>query len=480
MELWRYGVNQLQLSYADRECSPAEVVEELLGRIARLDPALGAFRQVLDGSARTEASRLTEELAAGRSRGPLHGIPFAVKELIDVGGASGCCGSRVLAERISARDAEAVKRLRDAGGIVMGVTRSHEFGWGITTQHTELGSVRNPWDPSRVPGGSSGGSAVAVAAGMVPLALGTDAGGSIRIPSSCCGTVGLKPTFGRVSKRGVIALAPSLDHVGPIARDVADLAAAIGVLAGYDPADPATHRTPLAGFPVAFTESLEGVRVGTVPGLHLVPLAPDHEAVFRRALAAGESAGAAVVEAAVEHPERIRPAFAAVQMAEAYHAHSVTLGTFPARASLYGADVRERLEMAAAVSIGDYLKARDESLLIRRRFEAVFEAADVFLTPVMAGSPSLVSDPERVVHRGEVLGFRDLVMPYTVPQNLTGLPVCVVPAGFDAGGVPIGVQVTAPAGREDLALRVGAVLHRSLGLAGSWPPIALGGGAALP
>jgi aspartyl-tRNA(Asn)/glutamyl-tRNA(Gln) amidotransferase subunit A len=480
MELWELGVGRLQRAYATRECSPAEAVDALLVRIERLDGQLGAFRQVLHGPAREEAARMTAELAAGRSRGPLHGIPFAVKELIDVGGAAGCCGSKVLAGRISPRDAEVVHRLRAAGAIVLGVTRSHEFGWGITTQHAELGSTRNPWDPSLVPGGSSGGSAVAVAVGMVPLALGTDAGGSIRIPASCCGIVGLKPTFGRLSTQGVVPLAPSLDHIGLLAREAADVAIALRALVGDDPGDSTMPRGPFPALPPSWDEGLEGIRVGFLPGLHLTPLAPDPERVFLAALAAAEAGGAAVQETAVEHPERIRPAFAAIQMAEAYHTHARTLGTYPGRAADYGPDVRERLELAQAVGLGEYLSARDESLLVRRRFQAVFAGVDVFLTPVMAGPPSPVADPDRVVHRGAVMPFRDLVMPYTVPQNLTGLPACVVPAGRDGGGVPIGVQVTAPWGREDLALRVGAALHRSLGQLGIRPPVASDGTPPLP
>lgn len=480
MELWELGVGQLERAYAGRECSPAEVVDALLGRIARLDGHLGAFRQVLPDAARAEAARLTAELAAGRSRGPLHGIPFAVKELIDVGGAVGCCGSKVLAGRISPHDAEVVHRLRAAGGIAVGVTRSHEFGWGITTQHADLGSTKNPWDPSLVPGGSSGGSAVAVAAGMVPLALGTDAGGSIRIPASCCGVVGLKPTFGRLSTQGIIPLAPSLDQVGLLAREVADVAVTLRALTGYDPGDPALPPGPFPPLPPSWDEGLAGIRVGFLPGLHLTPLAPDYERVFLAALAAAESGGAAVRETAVEHPERIRPAFAAIQMAEAYHTHTRTLGTYPGRADDYGADVRERLALAEAVDLGEYLSARAESVLVRRRFQAVFAVVDVFLTLVMAGPPSPVADPDRVMHRGAVMPFRDLVMPYTVPQNLAGLPACAVPAGCDGSGVPIGVQVTAPWGREDLVLRVAAALHRSLGQIGIWPAPATAGGEPLP
>ncbi len=469
MELWELTAEALRVGYQRQEVSPLEVVDELLARIERLDPELGAFRQVLTDSARREAFRLTEELAGGNSRGPLHGIPVAVKELIDVEGALGCYGSEVFATRISERDAEAVRRLRAAGAIIIGVTRSHEFGWGITTQHSHLGSTRNPWDTDRVPGGSSGGSAAALAGGMVPLALGTDTGGSVRIPAAFCGVAGLKPTFGTISKRGVVPLAPSLDHVGPMARAIGDLAMVLEALAGYDPEDPTSEHRPIPDLSLAPGERLDGIRVGTAPSLHLTPLAPDYAEIFSQALTRAAAAGAQIVEVDVPHPESIRPAFATLQMAEAFHSHSVTLGTFPSRAADYGADVRGRLEVAAKVEISDYLEARTEAQRIRHRFEKTFESVDVILTPVSAGPPSTAAEPDQVMHLGRSMPFRDLVMDYTVPQDITGLPACVVPVGFDMLGLPVGVQATAPARREDLALRVASVLEQHREEDERWP-----------
>lgn len=469
MELWELTAEALRVGYQRQEVSPLEVVDELLARIERLDPELGAFRQVLTDSARREAFRLTEELAGGNSRGPLHGIPVAVKELIDVEGALGCYGSEVFATRISERDAEAVRRLRSAGAIIIGVTRSHEFGWGITTQHSHLGSTRNPWDTDRVPGGSSGGSAAALAGGMVPLALGTDTGGSVRIPAAFCGVAGLKPTFGTISKRGVVPLAPSLDHVGPMARTIGDLAMVLEALAGYDPEDPTSEHRPIPDLSLAPGERLDGIRVGTAPSLHLTPLAQDYAEIFSQALTRAAEAGAEIVEVDVPHPESIRPAFATLQMAEAFHSHSVTLGTFPSRAADYGADVRGRLEVAAKVEISDYLEARTEAQRIRHRFDKTFESVDVILTPVSAGPPSTAAEPDQVMHLGRSMPFRDLVMDYTVPQDITGLPACVVRSGFDMLGLPVGVQATAPARREDLALRVASVLEQHREEDERWP-----------
>lgn len=471
MELWKLTAEELRQGFQRREVSPLEVVNALLARIQRLDSQLGAFRQVLAESARQEAFRLTEELAGGRSRGPLHGIPVAVKELIDVEGAVGCYGSEVFGARISERDAEAVRRLRAAGAVIIGVTRSHEFGWGITTQHSRLGNTSNPWNTDRVPGGSSGGSAAALAAGMVPLALGTDTGGSVRIPAAFCGVAGLKPTFGTISTRGVVPLAPSLDHVGPMARTTGDLAMVLKALAGFDSEDPATKNRQLPDLSLVAGDRLEGIRVGTAPALHLTPMAPDYSQIFTRTLTRAAEAGAEIVEVDIPHPDRIRPAFVTLQMAEAYHAHSVTLGTFPTRSADYGSDVRGRLEEAARVGISEYLEAHTEAQRIRRRFEQVFELVDVVLTPVSAGPPSMKADPDHTMHLGRTIPFRDLVMDYTVPQDIAGLPACVFPVGFDTLNLPVGVQATARARREDLALRVASVLQQPPQNSARWPHV---------
>ena len=240
MELWQLSVTELTDAYKHGKVSPLEVIEMSLRRIERLDPAIGGFREVFHERAINEARERSDELARGEWAGPLHGIPVAIKELFDVEGAVGCYGSTILLDRIAPSDTAAVARWREAGAIVIGVTRSHEFGWGITTQHAELGSTLNPWNTDRVPGGSSGGSAAALAVGMVPLALGSDTGGSIRIPACFCGIAGIKPTYGRVAKRGAVSLAPSLDHPGPLARTVPDLAIGLAAMAGFDASDPST------------------------------------------------------------------------------------------------------------------------------------------------------------------------------------------------------------------------------------------------
>jgi aspartyl-tRNA(Asn)/glutamyl-tRNA(Gln) amidotransferase subunit A len=414
---------------------------------------LGAFREVLAERAIGEAKRATDELAEGTASGPLHGVPVAIKELFDVAGARGCYGSRVFENRISTSDAEAVRRLREAGAIVVGVTRSHEFGWGITTQHADFGSTVNPWDSTRVPGGSSGGSAAAVAARLVPLALGSDTGGSIRIPAAFCGVFGLKPTYGRIPKRGGVPLAPSLDHPGPLARNPEDLAIGLEAMAGIDSLDPSTINT--VGMAPAGPHA-KNLMVGISRDLHLTPLADDHAAWFDRVVAVGADLTAGVEELAFPEAVKIRPAFAIIQMAEAYDVHTRQLGVFPGQSATYGVDVRKRLEMASAVGIGDYLSATEERHRAERLFAHVFSKVDILLTPVSAGGPSKVDHPDKVTHMGKPLPFRDLVMNYTVPQDLAGIPACAVPIGLDSDGLPVGVQISGRWGDERKVLAMAA------------------------
>lgn len=471
-EPWELGVRALQSAFAARTLTPDEVVAACLTRIEALDGAVGAFRQVAAERATSEAAERTAQLGRGETQGPLHGIPVAIKELFDVEGLSGCYGSEVFADRISPSDAEIVRRLRAVGAVVMGVTRSHELGWGITTQHATLGSTGNPWALDRVPGGSSGGSAAALATGMVPVAVGSDTGGSIRIPAGFCGAAGIKPTYGRIPKRGGVALAPSLDHPGVMARSVPDLADGYLAMAGHDPLDPSTFAVP-APHVGDLAEGAHGMRVGLAPDLHLRPLRDDYAELFERVVRVLEGAGAELVEVPIAGADRIRAAFGAIQMAEALHYHSTILGTYPERAGQYGGDVRGRLQMATEVTISDYLDARTTAQLVGRAFEEAFARVDVILTPVSAGGPSSVSDPDEVSHRGSSLPFRDLVMDYTVPQDLIGLPAVVVRSGYDHDGIPVGVQLTARRYDEATALRAGAGLEAALGLAFPWPAVEL-------
>jgi aspartyl-tRNA(Asn)/glutamyl-tRNA(Gln) amidotransferase subunit A len=368
----------------------------------------------------------------------------AVKDIFDTAGLRTTYGSAIFADHVPGRDATVVRRVREAGGIVLGKTLTHEFAWGITSENPHYGPCRNPWALDRVPGGSSGGSAAALAYGGAPLALGSDTGGSIRIPAAFCGVFGLKPTYGRVSAAGVLPLAPSLDHIGPLARSPADLGLLLAVIQGVDPGDPATARQP-ALEPAA----PERPRVAVCPDLHPVELDPGVRRAFDAALAALRDRGATVVEARMPAAAEGIAAFAPLQMAEALRVHRLA-GVWSARAAEYGADVRHRLERAAEIGLDDYLAADEARRRLRAGFAALFERADVLLTPVAACPPA------RIGERG---GFRERVLPYTVPQDLAGLPACAVPAGSDDLGLPVGVQLTGPWWAERRVLAVAELLR---------------------
>jgi aspartyl-tRNA(Asn)/glutamyl-tRNA(Gln) amidotransferase subunit A len=458
MEPWELDLAGLATAYRRRSLRPSEVVDSLLNRIEKLDAEVGAFRQVLADQATVAAAESDHRMMSDPR--PLEGIPVAIKELFDVAGAGGCYGSEVMAGRVAPVDAAAVTRLRRAGAVIVGTTRSHEFGWGITTQHAHLGSTVNPWSPDRVPGGSSGGSAAALATGMVPLALGSDTGGSIRIPAAYCGVVGFKPTYGRVPKVGAVALAPSLDHPGPMARTVADCRTALLVLAGHHPADPSTRRA-------AISEEAPTGRLGVCPDLHPLALADSYAAAYRQTIDRLADAGWEVVEVGLAEAATLRPAFNVIQMAEAHHYHSAVLGTFPAQADRYGPDVRHRLEMAAEIDLASYLDAQEARTNAAAAFAALFaDRVDVLLTPVAAGGPSGRAVPDRAEHRGEVMPFRDLVMGFTVPQDLAGIPAVAVPVGRDQDGIPIGMQFTSAADNEWIAAAAASQAMVEPG----WPP----------
>jgi aspartyl-tRNA(Asn)/glutamyl-tRNA(Gln) amidotransferase subunit A len=420
---------ELRARYTARELSPVEVLDDVAQRIAEREPELNAFITLTLDGAREQARAAEREYATGDAR-PLAGIPLAVKDLFDTAGVRTTYGSRIFAGHVPDADAEAVRRVRAAGAVIVGKTLTHEFAWGITSVNPHFGPCRNPYDPERVPGGSSGGSAVALATGMCALALGTDTGGSIRIPAAFCGVSGLKPTYGRVSARGVFPLAPSLDHVGPMARTPADVRLLYDVLAAPAPASPAP-------------------RIALCPDLHRHLLDSDVQLAFDAAVAALD---AEIVEVPFPGAERIFPAFAELQHAEAAFSHA---GLFPARADEYGADVRARLQRAVTVTLHDYLAAAATRTQIVSAFARAFETADLILTPIAACAPATILDPPP--------DFRDRVLTYTVPQDMAGLPACAVPVGFDALGLPVGVQLTGPPGSEGRVLAAAEALYSRVG-----------------
>jgi aspartyl-tRNA(Asn)/glutamyl-tRNA(Gln) amidotransferase subunit A len=434
-----------------RELAPVEVVDALAKRIEQAEPVVNAFTTLTLEQARADALRVTDAYGRDEATAPLAGVPFAVKDLFDTEGVRTTYGSAIFADHVPARDAEAVRRMKGAGAILIGKTSTHEFAWGITSVNPHFGAVRNPWAPERFSGGSSGGSGASLAVRETPLALGSDTGGSIRVPAAFCGVVGLKPTYGRVSTAGAFPLARSLDHPGPMARTPADAALFLAVIAGVDPEDPSTVDIPLGDLEGELRGGLEGLRVGLCPDLHVVPLAPDVEAAWASAVRVVEGLGARLVEVALPEASRIFETFTRIQRAEVLFAHE-RRGLYPAQADRYGADVRGRLELATKVTLGEYLAAEAERERVRAGFARMFQEVDLLLTPVAAGPPLPIGE-ERLVHLGREIEFRELVMSYTTPQDLVGLPACSIRAGFDSLGIPVGAQFTGPPWREARVLR---------------------------
>jgi aspartyl-tRNA(Asn)/glutamyl-tRNA(Gln) amidotransferase subunit A len=453
------SAGELLGGYRARRLSPVEVVEALAARIEELNPQLGAFTTLCLERALDEAHTVEQQYVHGGPVGTLAGVPFGVKDLFDSEGVRTTYGSPMFGDHVATADAEAVRRARAAGAILIGKTQTHEFAWGITSVNVLMGTSRNPWDPQRMSGGSSGGSAVALAGQLVPLALGSDTGGSIRVPSSFCGTVGLKPTYGRVSTAGVFPLARSLDHPGPMARTSTDAAMLLAAIAGVDDRDPATEDAPLGDLEAGLGTGLKGMRVGTCPDLHLVPLAADVESAFRSAVGSIETLGADLVEVAFPDADRIYETFGVIQRAEALFSHT-RAGLFPSRKGEYGEDVLARLELATKIELSDYLAASAERQRIRAAFDRIFDQVDVLLTPVAAGSPLPIGE-EKTSHLGEEIEFRELVMSYTVPQDLTGLPACTARVGFDRLGIPVGAQFTGPRWAEGRVLRASQALFEA-------------------
>ncbi len=446
-EITRLAASQLLDGYRRRTISPVEVVEALAVAIEQHNDSLTALYTVCLDRALQEARAAEAAYARGETPGPLAGVPFVVKDLFDTEGVRTTYGSPMFADHVPDRDAVSVRSVRDAGAILIGKAQTHEFAWGITSVNFLMGTAHNPWAPERVSGGSSGGSAVALATGMAPLALGSDTGGSIRVPSNFCGTVGLKPTLGRISTEGVFPLAASLDHVGPMARNPADAALLFAALTG-EPAD--GQLLPSA---------LPGLRVGVSPDMHVVELAPEVEAAFEAAVSAVRELGAEIVEVAMPETASVYETFGVVQRCEALSSH-LKAGLFPARREEYGDDVRGRLELAETMTLADYLAGIAQRERLRAGFNRAFSEVDLLLTPVSAGSPTMIGE-EQVEHLGRRIEFRELVMGYTVPQDLTGLPSCTVRAGFDALGIPVAVQFTGPAWSEWNVLSAAHALYEA-------------------
>ena len=300
-----------------REISSAELTAAALQRIERLNPSTNAMQTVMADAARERAKQADEELSRGEDRGPLHGIPIAVKDLFSTKGVRTTSGSSLFADRVPDHDAAVVESLCAGGAVLVGKTGMHELAYGITSSNPHFGAIRNPWDRDRIPGGSSGGSAAAVAAGMVSMAMGSDTGGSIRIPASFCGVVGLKPTYGRVSRYGAMPLGFSLDHMGPLTRSVRDAGAVLNIIAGYDPRDDTSSRRPVENYVPDIEPTIRGLRIGLPENFYFERLDPDVDAAVRAAFHAAESHGAEIVPLRVPDIAALNTVARVILLAEA-------------------------------------------------------------------------------------------------------------------------------------------------------------------
>lgn len=433
-----------------KEISPVEIVQKTLQRIAGQSSRLNSFITVMDEQALAEARIAEKEIQQGNHRSPLHGLPVAVKDIFATRGVRTTAGSKILRDRVPDHDASVVERLRTAGAVIIGKANMHEFSYGVTSDNPHFGSVHNPWDTRRIPGGSSGGSGAAVAASLCVAALGSDTGGSIRIPAAACGVTGLKPTYGRVSRHGAIPFAWSLDHVGPIAKTAEDAAVMLNVLAGHDAKDPTSSQRLVPDYTRRLKESVRGLRLGIPENFFFEHVHSEILSAVRAAIGVMERQGARVVPIKLPHFEHSSAAAAQISLVEAasYHEHNLRR-----RPQDYGDDVRLRLYVASSFLATDYVKSERVRTLLQQVTTAAFEQADVIVTPTLPAFPPPIK--EYFVQSGDMREHViDAFIRFNNPFNLTGLPAISVPCGFGSSNLPIGLQIVGKPFDEATVLRL--------------------------
>ena len=459
--------HELGARYRSGAATPSRVVGEYLDRIERLDPQVRAFLTVTRDEALGQAAEADARFKAGVPRGPLDGVPIALKDVLCTRGIRTTCGSRILEGFVPPYDATVVARLRAAGAVLLGKLNMDEFAMGSSTEHSAFFTTRNPWDLARVPGGSSGGAAAAVAADLAALSLGTDTGGSIRQPAAFCGVLGMKPTYGRVSRYGLIAFASSLDQIGPFARDAEDAALILQVIAGADPMDSTAVDVPVPEYRAALAQGIEGLRIGVPAEYFIDGMDPEVERAVREALATLEKLGARTEPVSLPHTEYGLAAYYVIAPAEAssnlarYDGVKYGLRISGARdlidmysktrAAGFGTEVKRRVMLGTyALSAGYYDayygQAQKVRTLVRRDFEQAFERVDLLVAPTTPGVAFKMGEKEDPLQ----MYLNDI---FTIPVNLAGLPGVSIPGGFTQRGLPIGLQLIARAFDEATLLR---------------------------
>jgi aspartyl-tRNA(Asn)/glutamyl-tRNA(Gln) amidotransferase subunit A len=430
--------------------SPVELTQDALSRIEKLNPRLNAFITITAEKALRDAKTAERDIRRGKYRGMLHGIPIVLKDNIWTKGIRTTAGSKILKDFVPAADADVSQRLRDAGTVLLGKTNLHEFAYGITTENPHFGPTRNPWNTKCIPGGSSGGSAAALAAGIGFGSVGTDTGGSIRIPSALCGIAGLKPTFGRVSCNGIVPLAVTLDHAGPLGRSVADVAILLDAIA--------ENKEPGENFSRALRMSARKkrrhakLRLGWPRDFFFERVDKEVKGAVEKAAGELEKMGAKIEEVMLPHIEDSTEPSTQIALAEALEYHE-SQGYFPARAGDYGEDVRKRLEMGNTVRAVDYLRAQQTREQVRKDFRTAFERVDAIVAPATPmAAPRLGQDTVKI--NGETEYVRGALVRMNRPANFTGFPVISIPCGFTRSGLPIGMALHGPEWGEAKLLRI--------------------------
>lgn len=433
---------------ATREISALELTEAYLARIEAVDPQINAYITVTAERAIDDAKRATEEMQAGRTLGKLHGIPVGLKDLYETAGIRTTGGGKFHADYIPDADCTAARKLREAGTILLGKLNTHEYAYGVTTNNPHYGATCNPWNLNHIPGGSSGGSGAAIAAGLATATLGTDTGGSIRMPASVCGVVGLKPTYGRVSKAGVIPLSYLFDHAGPITRTVEDAAIMLAAIAGYDPLDASTTRLPVDDYLSGLRDGVEGLRIGVPRSWFFDHLQGGIGAAVEQAIETLKGLGAEIREIEIPGVATGMGAILGVVLAEAQEIHARGLADSPED---FGADVAAILTSPGpdAAGIMAALRARDVLMVATRR---ALESVDLLVTPTTPIAAAAIGQ-EIVTYGGLEEPILMAMIRCTAPFNATGLPAISLPCGFTQAGLPIGLQLAGRPFDEALVLR---------------------------
>ncbi len=432
----------------DQKASPRDLVEACFRQIKRLNSRLNAFITVIPPQEALKAQLPGNDSAGSNA---LRGIPIALKDLFDTAGIRTTAGSKFFAEYIPENDSFVVEKLKQAGAIIMGKTNTNEIALGVTGNNPHYGTARNPWDPTRIPGGSSAGSAIAIATGMALGALGTDTGGSIRIPASLCGVVGFKPTFGHVSLRGVFPLSWNLDHVGPLTKSVKDAALMLYIISEYDPLDPASIKMLSGNYFSHLVANAKGERIALGVGEFVEASDAQVLEAVRQAAKVLEACGCKVQEVNVNWLREAALANGLMTQSDGAAVHRDRIKEHP---EMFGEDVRRRLENGAKTTSTEYILARRTQTEIRKRFERFFEEYDLLILPTTPITAPTIEGHDAVEQAGRLTRF-------TAPFNLAGLPALSVPCGFTKEGLPIGLEIVSRAWADAKVLNVGYVFEQA-------------------